>query len=105
HDPVVIEHSEKGGNKKDGRQHLECEKESHRRALRTERTEHELRSLERIAEQAIDGVSGLLEEDSAKFNLQHKDGEHNLQAQTPRNRFPIYRAAVGGEGVGETQHG
>src|ERR1019366_3798338 len=61
HDSVVIEHGEEGGDKNDGRQHLECKKESHRRALRTERTEDELRSLKGIAKQAIDGVSRLLE--------------------------------------------
>src|SRR5713101_3381462 len=57
------------------------------------------------SKQAIDGVSRFLEEYSAKFNLQHKNGEHNLQAQTPHNRFLVNSAAVGGEGVSEAQHG
>jgi hypothetical protein len=100
----VIEHGKKGGNKDDRRQHLEGEEKSHWLFSRTKLTENELRSLEGIAKQAIDGVSRLLEKPASELNLQDEDGEHNLQAQAPGNGFLADGAAVGREGVGEAQH-
>ena len=81
--------------------HLEGKDETEIGILLAELAENEIRSEEGIIEQTIGGVAGGLEHAAAEVDAQHKDGEHNLQAESPGDGFHANRATVGGESVGE----
>src|SRR5262245_19776291 len=69
--------------------------------LHSQRSEHELRSLEGEVQYPFHTVARRRKELAAKLDFEHEHGENKLQAETPENGFGLDRLAVGGEGIGQ----
>ncbi len=82
HHAVVIKDGEERGNKNDGRQNLEGEIKAVFRVLDAQLAEDELRAGKRIAEQAIDGLSGHGQRAPAVFEFEHQKSEEDLQPES-----------------------
>jgi len=59
--------------------------------LRAEVAEDELGSDKSETEQPVHGVAGLLKKHAPDLNLEDKNGEGNLQAESPANGFEADR--------------
>ena len=98
----MIQECKEGADEDDGGEHGKGE-HGERRAGCAKRTEDERGAIDRVGEKRGDDGGGGVEDALAERPLDDKEGEENLQRETPGDGAPADGAAVRREGPGERE--